>query len=118
MTARTYLDAHEAERPARRSPWGRASAARCRGLLAAAEGDPRRPSPPSTAPSRNSRALVPARTRAHAALPRDSAAPGAAEAAAREALDEALAIFEGLGAPPLAEKARAELARISGRSPA
>src|SRR2546429_549267 len=38
---------------------------------------------------------------------------------AREALEEALAIFERLGAPLWADKARAELARIGGRrSPA
>ena len=35
--------------------------------------------------------------------------------AAREALEQALAIFEQLGAPLWAEKARAELRRISGR---
>jgi DNA-binding NarL/FixJ family response regulator len=35
--------------------------------------------------------------------------------AAREALDQALAIFEELGARLWADKARAELARISGR---
>ena len=38
--------------------------------------------------------------------------------AAREALEQALAIFEELGARLWAEKARAELTRISGRSPA
>jgi DNA-binding NarL/FixJ family response regulator len=38
--------------------------------------------------------------------------------AAREALEHALAIFEELGAVLWAEKARAELKRISGRSPA
>ena len=38
--------------------------------------------------------------------------------AAREALEQALGIFEGLGAPLWAEKAQAELARISGRAPA
>ena len=38
--------------------------------------------------------------------------------AAREALEQALAIFEALGARLWAEKARAELARISGRAPA
>ena len=38
--------------------------------------------------------------------------------AAREALEGALAIFEELGAPLWAEKARAELRRISGRAPA
>ena len=38
--------------------------------------------------------------------------------ASREALDQALAIFEELGARLWAEKARAELRRISGRAPA
>ena len=37
--------------------------------------------------------------------------------AAREALEQALAIFEELGARLWAEKARAELRRISGRAP-
>jgi ATP/maltotriose-dependent transcriptional regulator MalT len=37
--------------------------------------------------------------------------------AAREALEQALAVFEGLPAPLWAEKARAELKRISGRRP-
>ena len=37
---------------------------------------------------------------------------------AREALEQALAIFEELGARLWAEKARAELARIGGRPPA
>ena len=36
---------------------------------------------------------------------------------AREALHSALAIFQELGAPLWAEKARAELARIGGRAP-
>src|SRR5262249_33942200 len=38
--------------------------------------------------------------------------------AAREALEQALGVFEKLGARLWAEKARAELARISGRRPA
>ena len=38
--------------------------------------------------------------------------------AAREALEQALAIFDGLGARLWSEKARAELRRISGRAPA
>ena len=38
--------------------------------------------------------------------------------AAREALEQALAIFEELGARLWADKARAELRRISGRQPA
>jgi DNA-binding NarL/FixJ family response regulator len=38
--------------------------------------------------------------------------------AARESLSEALGIFESLGAPLWADKARAELGRIGGRTPA
>ena len=38
--------------------------------------------------------------------------------ASRQALEQALAIFEDLGARPWAERARAELRRISGRAPA
>ena len=38
--------------------------------------------------------------------------------AAREALEEALAVFEGLGARLFAEQARLELGRIGGRGPA
>ena len=37
---------------------------------------------------------------------------------AREALEQALEIFDGLPAPLWAEKTRAELGRISGRAPA
>jgi DNA-binding CsgD family transcriptional regulator len=36
---------------------------------------------------------------------------------ARDALEEALATFDGLGAGPWAQRARSELARISGRRP-
>src|SRR6266508_5017453 len=39
-------------------------------------------------------------------------------AAARATLEQALGIFQRLGAPLWAEKARAELARIGGRAPA
>jgi DNA-binding NarL/FixJ family response regulator len=38
-------------------------------------------------------------------------------AAARASLDEALAIFERLGSPLWADKARTELRRIAGRAP-
>ena len=37
--------------------------------------------------------------------------------AARESLQEALQIFEGLGAPVWADRSRAELGRIGGRAP-
>ena len=98
------------------SPWAVAAAARCRGLLAAAEGDP---AAASTAferslaeleglpyPFERGRTLLCLGTVRRQAQQRK---------AAREALEEALAIFEELGARLWAEKARAELARISGR---
>ena len=98
---------------------GRRGAARCGGLLAAAEGDL------AGAFAAFERALAeldgqPSRSSGpHAALPRHGAQAGAAEEArAREALEQALAIFEELGARLWAERARAELRRISGRAPA
>jgi DNA-binding NarL/FixJ family response regulator len=50
-------------------------------------------------------------------LPGQGAPPGPAEKAARETLGQALEIFEELGARLWADKARAELRRVSGRRP-
>ncbi|MGH2530034.1 MAG: ATP-binding protein [Actinomycetota bacterium] len=97
-------------------PWALAVVARYRGLMAAAEGDfqtafasldqalkehERLPMPFER--GRTLLVLGTIRRRAKQKRP------------AREALEEALAIFERLGAPLWAEKARAELARIGGR---
>lgn len=97
-------------------PWALAVSARYRGLLAAADGDlqaafasldqalkehERLPMPFEL--GRTMLVLGAIRRRAKQKRP------------AREALEEALAIFEGLGAPLWADKARAELARIGGR---
>jgi len=97
-------------------PWALAVSARYRGLLAGADGDfqaafasldralkehERLPMPFEL--GRTMLALGAIRRRAKQKRP------------AREALEEALAIFERLGAPLWAEKARAELARIGGR---
>jgi tetratricopeptide (TPR) repeat protein len=96
--------------------WATSAAARCRGLLAAAHGDL-----PGAAVSME-RALD-----AFDGLPlpfdlgRILLAKGRVERRtkrwreARASLDEALRIFEGLGAGPWAEKARTELARVGGR---
>ena len=114
--AREYLEHYEAHAERLSSPWALAAAARCRGLLCAAEGD---------------------LEGAFAALERSLAAldglpfplergrtllslgvvrrQGQQKKAAREVFDDALEIFEDLGARLWAEKARAELARISGR---
>ena len=97
-------------------PWALAVGARYRGLLAAGEGDfqaafaaldealkehERLPMPFEL--GRTLLVLGSIRRRAKQKRP------------AREALEEALEIFERLGAPLWAEKARAELARIGGR---
>ena len=97
-------------------PWAIAVGARCRGLLLAARGDH------DTAIAHLERAL-----REHERLPmpferaRTLLVLGTIrrragrKRAAREALQEALATFEHLGARLWAEKARAELAAIGGR---
>ena len=101
------------------SPWGEASAGRCEGLILAAEGDlagalaaleralsvhERLPQPFDLART----LLVLGVTRRRARERR----------AARESLEQALAVFDELGAALWAAKARSELARIGGRTPA
>ena len=67
-------------------------------------------------PRRAGRASVPARARPDTALPRHGPpAGGQKKRAAREALEQALAIFEELGARPLGGEGPGELRRISGR---
>ncbi len=100
------------------SAWALAQAARCRGLLAAADGDTK------AAERHFEHALA-----EHDRLPgqfergRTLLAIGAVrrrakrKGAARESLGEALAIFEELGAPLWAEQTTAELASIGGRKP-
>jgi DNA-binding CsgD family transcriptional regulator len=116
--ARTYVEQYEAqaERSGRRN---RAGAARCRGLLAASEGDL------DGAFAALERALA---EHEGLAFPFDRArtllALGSVQRKAKQkrlargTLEQALAIFDELGAKLWAEKARAELRRISGRRPA
>jgi DNA-binding CsgD family transcriptional regulator len=99
------------------TPWPLAMGARCRGLLQAAEGDlaaalasceralsahKRMP-----APFEHARTLL-----IYGALLRRARQ----RKAAREAIEEALSIFEALPAPVWADNARRELARIGGRA--
>ena len=115
--AHAYLHPYElhAERMASRP--AKAGAARSRGLLLAAEGDL------TGAVSAFERSLADAgpfplergRTLLCLGVVRRQAQQ---KKAAREALEEALTLFEELGARLWAEKARAELRRISGRAPA
>lgn len=117
--ARIYLDHYEvhAERAASRRALGAAS--RSRALLAAAEGDPQAA---SSAIEQSLAQLEDARFPLE--LARTLLAVGSIERQAthkrlaRDALLRALAIFEELPARLWADKARAELRRISGRRPA
>jgi ATP/maltotriose-dependent transcriptional regulator MalT len=114
--ARGYLEAYEASSRRLGSPWAMAAAARCRGLLLAADGEldssvvafevalgelDGLPYP-----------LERGRTLLCLGVVRRQARQ---RQAAREALEGALAVFEELGARLWAEKARGELRRISGR---
>jgi len=98
--------------------WALAILARCRGLLSAARGDL-----PSAfvhfdrALREHARTIDPFQ-HARTLLALGSTRLRATQrAAARASLDEALAIFERLGSPLWADKARAELRRIGGRAP-
>jgi len=100
-------------------PWALATAGRCRALLASARGDP------TQALEAAERALS-----EHARLPeplelgRTLLVKGTLhrrtkqKRLARAALERALEIFEQVGAPLWVQRARAELARVSGRAPA
>ena len=115
--AREYLEPYELHAQRLGSPYARAGAARCRGLLLAAEGE--LASALSAFESSIADAelfpLEHARTLLCLGLVLRQAQQ---KKAAREALEQALRIFEELGAPLWAERARAELRRISGRAPA
>jgi DNA-binding CsgD family transcriptional regulator len=114
--ARAILEPYAESGRGLESPWACAAAARCGGLLAAAEGDLESAltafdiSLADAAPF----PLERARTLLCLGTVRRQAQQ---KKAAREALEEATAIFEELGGRLWAEKARAEMARIGGRAP-
>ncbi|OFW72089.1 MAG: hypothetical protein A2Y55_12545 [Actinobacteria bacterium RBG_16_68_12] len=99
-------------------PWALAVAARYRGLLAAARGDmPAALACLDDALKHHERLPMPfelGRTILVQGMIRRRAKQ---KRAAREALEQALEIFERLGAPLWADKARTEVARVSGRQP-
>lgn len=112
-----YLEPYERYAERVRSRPARAAAARCRALLLAAEGEP------SAALDALERSRVDAAPfpleRGRTLLALGGVRRQAQQKkTAREALEEALRVFEELGAPLWAEKARAELRRVSGRAPA
>ena len=115
--ARAYLERYELHADRLRSPHAMVGAARSRGLLLAAQGDP----PSALAALERSLGdaasypLERGRTLLCLGVVRRQAQQ---KRAARQALEQALAIFEELGARLWAERARSELRRISGRAPA
>jgi DNA-binding CsgD family transcriptional regulator len=116
--ARLYVEEYEplAERSSRRS---RAEAARCRGLLAASEGDLEGAFAAFDRSLREQEGLAYPFDRARTLLALGGVRRKAKQKRlARETLEQALAAFDELGARLWAEKARAELRRISGRRPA
>ena len=114
--ARVYLEAYEQSSRGSGSPWAAVCALRCRAMLTAAENDL------ASALEACDRALAlleehpfpfeRGRTLLCVGGVRRQAQQ---KKAAREALEQALAVFEKLGAQLWVEKTRAELARISGR---
>lgn len=116
--ARSYLEDYEDRAVRSASPWALATAARGRGLLAAAEGDL------AAARAALDRALGEhERMRCPFELGRTLLALGAVRRrarerrAARDALEQAKGIFDELGASLWAARARDESQRISGRRP-
>jgi DNA-binding CsgD family transcriptional regulator len=116
--ARSYLEQYEDRAGRSASPWALATAARCRGLVAAAEGDP------GAAFGALERALAEhERMRCPFERGRTLLALGSVRRRAREkrrardALEEALTTFDELGASLWSQRARSELERISGRRP-
>jgi DNA-binding CsgD family transcriptional regulator len=116
--ARIYVEQYEtlAERSSRHN---RAWAARCRGLLAAADGDLEGAFAAFDRALRDHEGLAYPFDRARTLLALGQVQRKAKQKrASRETLEQALAIFDELGASLWADKARAELRRISGRRPA
>ena len=114
--ARGYLDTYEQNSRRVESGWALACAARCRGLLAAAEGNVEPAFEAFEASllelDRTPYVFERGRTLLSLGVVRRQAMQ---KKAAREALEQALAVFEELDARLWADKARQELARIGGR---
>jgi DNA-binding CsgD family transcriptional regulator len=117
--ARAYLDLHAEHATRVGSRWAIAGSLRCRGLLAAAQGD----LPAAFAALERALGeleglpfpLERGRTLLALGIVRRQAQQ---KKAARAAFEQARALFEELGAGLWAQKARTELARVSGRQPA
>ena len=116
--ARSVLKLFEERAQRLGGPWPLAAAARCRGLLAAAEGDIAGALESFSCSLAEHKRMESPFERARTLLGLGSVRRRAKQKrAAREALEKATAMFEQLGARLWAERARDELARVSGRRP-
>lgn len=114
--ARVWLDRWDKQARLIGSPWGMATAERCRGLILAADGDFARAAEAFEDALRVLEGYGYPLERGRTLLCMGSVLRQAQQrAAARDALEQAIAIFDELGGRLWAERARAELARISGR---
>ena len=116
--ARSYLEQYEERAERSASPWALATAARDRGLLASVEGDlDLALAALDRAVTEHDRMRCPFE-RGRSLLVLGSVRRRARQKrAAREALEQALGIFDELGASLWAQRAGEELERISGRRP-
>jgi DNA-binding CsgD family transcriptional regulator len=113
--ARAALEPFEAKARAKDRPWARAAALRCGGALAAADGawDAARVALDAAA-EQHARTSQPFET-ARTAMVRGIVERRAKQKrAARANLEEAVRVFDELGAPLWSERARAELVRVVG----
>jgi DNA-binding CsgD family transcriptional regulator len=114
--AATYLARYETHAQRIESPLAAGGAQRCRGLLAAAEGDTESAFHAFERGLAELEGLPYPLDRGRTLLCLGSARRQAKQKRlARDAIEQALAIFDGLDARLWADKARAELGRISGR---
>jgi DNA-binding CsgD family transcriptional regulator len=114
--ARALLDAWEEDAARLGRDWALAEAERCRGLVAAAEGDVALAQRLLESAVSSHASFGDPFARARALLGLGAVRRRARQKrAAREAIEDALAAFEELGAARWAETARAELGRIGGR---
>ncbi len=117
--AEEFLSGFEERARATSRPWALATAARCRALLLAARGNPDAAAAAAEEALTQHERLPMPFERARTLLAQGQLRRRAKQKrAARESLREALQIFERLGAPLWAERARAELRRIGLRPPA
>ena len=117
--AESWVDELEARGRALDSCWALGHAARGRGLMAAARGSPEAALAHFDAALTHHDRVPRPFDRARTLLSRGATLRRAMRRAdARAALGAALAIFEEIGTPLWADRARDELARIGGRSPA